>query len=398
MTNPAHVLDPEVVLDRVVALCEIPSVSGSESRISDRTAEILDHDGLEVVQQEVLPARRNVIAMFRAGRPGPRILLNGHLDTLPPPQGYSRDPYRVGVEDGRLYAAEVNNMKAAVGGMMAVMAQLPRMGEAICGEVVLSAVVGECDTLGIGTLTMLESGFAADFCINGEPTDLAVMTAHAGVTQMSLVVKGRSAHVSQRSQGVNAIDKLIQLLPRINERALSYSPHADFPSLPTVNVGVLRAGTLPSMLADHAEAGIDVRTVPGMTPESVLADLQRVIAEAQADDPDLNAELLLSSRPRFCQERPFHMDPEALVVRTVAAAHRGVTGTAARVGTLVPQVFFGTDASHILAAGIPTAIYGPGRVTDINTPDESIAVTDIVTAAQVYLASILALAVPPQFS
>jgi len=213
---------------------------------------------------------------------------------------------------------------------------------------------------------------------------------------MSLVVKGRSAHVSQRSQGVNAIDKLVQLLPRINERALSYSPHPDFPFLPTVNIGVVRAGTLPSMLADRAEAGIDVRTVPGMTPETVLADFRRVIGEVRADDPDLNAELLLSSRPRFCQERPFHMNPEAPVVRTVATAHQKVAGTAARVGTLVPQVFFGTDASHILAAGIRPAIYGPGQVTDINTPDESISFTDIITAANVYLSSILMLAASRQ--
>jgi acetylornithine deacetylase/succinyl-diaminopimelate desuccinylase-like protein len=57
------------------------------------------------------------------------------------------------------------------------------------------------------------------------------------------------------------------------------------------------------------------------------------------------------------------------------------------VGTLEPQVFFGTDASHLLAAGIPTAIYGPGRVADINAVEESIAVEDVLHAARVYTLS-----------
>jgi acetylornithine deacetylase len=83
------------------------------------------------------------------------------------------------------------------------------------------------------------------------------------------------------------------------------------------------------------------------------------------------------------------MDAKAPVVTAVARAHKATTGSKAKVGTLVPQVFFGTDASHILAAGIPTAIYGPGRVSDINSANESMAVEDMVTAAKVYLAAAL---------
>lgn len=377
------------VLRHVTALCEIPSVSCHEDRISRRAAELLREDGLAVEEQEVLPGRRNVIAWLRTGRPGPRLLFNGHLDTLKPPPGYTRDPYKVEAIDGRLYAAEVNNMKAAVGGMMAVMAELASHRDQLCGEVVLSAVIGECDALGLGTLHMLEQGFRANLCINGEPTDLAVMTSHSGVTQLKLAVIGRSAHVSQRTQGINAIDKLVRLLPRFTEQALTFVRHEAFPGLPTINVGLIKGGTLPSMLADAAEAGIDVRTVPGMSPESVLADLESVLEVARREDPELEASLVLSQRPGFCQERPFHMSADAPIVRTVADAHAKVVGHAAKVGTLVPQVFFGTDASHILAAGIPTAIYGPGKVTDISTPDESMAVSDMVTAARVYLQSAL---------
>jgi acetylornithine deacetylase len=217
------------------------------------------------------------------------------------------------------------------------------------------------------------------------------MTSHSGVTQLKLIIKGRAAHVSQRAQGIDAIAKLVALLPLINEKILTFDRHPAFPGLPTIHVGLIRGGILPSMLAERAEVGIDVRTVPGMTAETVLADIQRFILKTRAKDPQLDVEVTLSARPDFMQPRPFHMEKTAPIVEAVAAAHRLVTGKTAKVGTLIPQVFFGSDASHISAAGIPTAIYGPGKVTDISTPNESMAVDDMWTAANVYLASASAL-------
>ena len=382
----------EAVIARVTALCEIPSVSRQEGPIGARAAQILREDGLDVEEQEVEPQRRNVIARLKTSRAGRRLLFNGHLDTLPPPAtGWTREPYRPQVENGRLYAAEINNMKGAVGAMMAALASLAKRRDELCGEIILSAVIGECDSLGLGTVTALERGLTADFCINGEPTDLAVMTSHSGVSQLKLVVKGRPAHVSQRAQGIDAIAKLVAMLPQLTESALTFERHSDFPGLPTIHVGTIEGGILPSMLAARATAGIDVRTVPGMTAETVLADLRRLIAAAAIADPELDAANTLSSRPYFMQPPPFHVDRAAPIVAAVASAHRQVAGVAAAVGTLVPQVFFGSDASHLMAAGIPTAIYGPGKVTDISTPDESMAVDDMMIAANVYFQTALTL-------
>lgn len=379
----------DAVVGTVSALCAIPSVSGEEDAIGRWTAAALRRHGFDVVEQEVMPGRRNVIATFATGRPGPRLLFNGHLDTLPVPSGSARDPYAPAVVGGRLHGAEVNNMKAAVGGMIVAMAAARAIRDRLAGEVVLSAVIGECDALGLGTAFMLDQGLRADACINGEPTDRAVMTAHAGVSQLRITVEGRAVHVCQRERGVNAIDKLVALLPRITVDRLRHAPHPSFPGLPTLNVGQVSGGTLPSMLAGAAEAWIDVRTVPGMTPEGVRDDIAAVIAEAMVDDPDLRADVALTSRPRFVQQHPFHMPDDAPIVRAVAAAHAAQTGSAARIGTLFPQVYFGTDASHLLRAGIPTAIYGPGRVEDINTVDESMAVADMVGAARTYALAIL---------
>ncbi len=378
-------LDEERVLEEVERLVAIPSVSGDEDAISSHVARELVALGLEVTEQEVLPGRRNVLGALDTGHPGPTLLFNGHLDTLPIPGGWEGDPFRPRRHGGRLIGAEVNNMKGAVGAMIGCLAALREDADKLEGRVVLSAVIGECDTLGLGTTHMLAQGFSADCAINGEPTDLKVMTAHGGVCQLRLVVEGRSAHVSQRADGVNAIENMVGLLNAVDEAALEHQPHPDFPGLPTLNVGVMRGGQGPSMLAQRCEAEVDVRTVPGMTPEGVKRDLEAVIGRLKGADPDFSARVELFGPPRFVQEPPFHIAVDAPIVRTVAEAHRRVVGQAPEVGSFHPLVFYGTDSAHLMHAGIPTVIYGPGRVEDINVPKESIATRDLIQAARVYL-------------
>jgi len=377
-------IDDDYTVEVVSKLCSIPSVSGNEAEISKWVAGELRNLDLQVVEQQVLPDRSNVIATLSTQRPGPRLLFNGHLDTLPLQPGWSGDPYKPLRLNGRLRGAEITNMKAAVGGMISAVAALRRHSEDLHGEIVLSAVIGECDALGLGTTHMLTQGLKADAAINGEPTDLRVMTSHSGVNQLRLTVSGRGVHVCQHEIGINANEKLARIIVSLEKTILTFTSHPDFPGLPTINVGVIRGGQIPSMLADRAEALIDVRTVPGMTPESVRQDIETVLSRLRASDPGLHAEIHLIEPPAFIQEYPFFVSASEPVVKLVADAHEAVIGKPTEVGAFHPQVFFGTDASHLARAGIPTAIYGPGKVENINVPDESMEIRDFLIASRVY--------------
>lgn len=377
--------EAESVTGIVAELCRHRSVSGDEGGIAAWVADKLRALGLETMVQEVLPDRPNVIGTLDTGRPGPTLLFNGHLDTLPIPGGYTHDPFEPFVRDGRLYGAEINNMKGAVGGMIAAMAALSDARDLLCGRIVLSAVMGECDSLGHGTLFMLENGLQADMAINGEPTDLKVMTCHVGVSQLVMRARGVSVHVCRQSEGRNAFDELLPALAGLDRSRLTFTPHPDFAGLPTINIGKVGGGVMASMLADEAEAHIDVRTVPGMTPEGVLEDIRAAVAQTRTLKgavPDV--EITLVARPTFCQQHPYQADPELPVVQAVADSHAELFGDRPHIGPLYPQVFFGTDASHLAHAGIPTVIYGPGKVSEINVVDESAPIDDLLRAAKVY--------------
>ena len=114
-TARAAAIDEREVIGAVEALVSHPSVSGDEDAISRWAADALHGLGLDVVEQEVVAGRRNVIATLDSGRPGPTFLFNGHLDTLPVPDGWTADPYTPRRVGDRMFGAEINNMKAAVG-------------------------------------------------------------------------------------------------------------------------------------------------------------------------------------------------------------------------------------------------------------------------------------------
>jgi acetylornithine deacetylase len=373
------------VVDVAKSLCSYRSVSGEERAAADWVAGEMRRLGLQVHLQEVLPGRPNVIAVLDTGRAGPTLLYNGHLDTLPIPAGYTHDPFKSFVREGRCYGAEINNMKGAVAAMIGAMGALRTVADRLCGRIILSTVMGECDSLGLGTLAMIESGLTADFAINGEPTDLQVMTCHVGVTQLRIEASGISVHVCRRREGRSAVTDLLKAISTLDESCLSYTPHSDFPGLPTINIGKIMGGTMASMLAAEAEALVDVRSVPGMTPAGILADVKAAIERTQPRNgrqPDIEVSLL--DRPIFCQQHPYQIDGNHPVVRAVAWAHERRFGKAPHIGALYPQVFYGTDASHLNRAGISTTIYGPGKVEQISVADESMAIADMLSAADVY--------------
>jgi acetylornithine deacetylase len=372
-------VDEALLVELAVGLAAIPSVSGSEAAIASWLAERLEAAGADVALQEVEPGRPNVIATVELPEPGPVLLLNGHLDTLPVDPAHP-SPFDARVEDGWIYGAGINNMKAPVAALATAMLAV-RDGGARRGRIVLSAVIGECDALGLGTVYALEHGLIADACLNGEPTELRVLTEHNGVSQLEILVSGREVHMFELASGENAIAAAARIVTALEPSVLT-GAEGGLDHLPILNVGTISGGLLPSLTAAECRLGVDVRSTGQMTPESIRADVARA-AEAAAGE-GFAVEVVLRGRPAFVQQRPFRTDPSTPLLRAVTAALEAETGTAPEVGPHWPESFFGTDASHIAAAGIPTVICGPGSHSQISRPDERVALAEVVVAARVY--------------
>jgi acetylornithine deacetylase len=367
-----------------------PNPPGDERAVAALVVAKLNELG--VTRVETLGAseeRPNVLARVGGGS-GRTPILCGHLDTKPPGdlREWQRDPYGAAIEDGELHGVGSGDMKGAVAAMVFAAAALEAHGLAP-GSVTLVLTADEEAGSRFGAAWLATSGhLAGDAALLGEPCGIvreweAVDVVSRGAALFRVRVRGTQMHssISERLPSVNATVKMARLVDRMDRelRGRLRYPVRDVEGLaPTVNVGVMaKAGVFYGVYPGEAEFACDIRTVPGMTRETLVEDLESFLHDAAADDPELDAELDFE-----IWVPPTEIDPEHPLVSALRHASGVVLGDERPVG-----VFPGaTDAAHFqLTAGIPTIpAFGPGFLPRAHAPNESAPVAGIVQAAELY--------------
>ena len=378
---------------------QIKSYGGDERAIAEFHAQHMRDAGLDVTLQEVQPGRLNAIGVWRGRGKGRSLMLNGHMDTNRPGVGWTTNPLGGEIRGRFVYGIGVSNMKAANAAFLHAVTALKRTGFTPSGNVILAYVVGELQG-GVGTRHLLRSGLRANYFIVGEPTDLSVLTRHAGSFVFRIHTIGKTRHLSKRDEAVDAVEKMIRVLGRLRRLRFRGAKTAEDQTINRVNVGAVRAGLSreyhegwAAQVPDFCTIAASARIAPGQTIKGAVADLRMMLSDLRRSDPQFQAELELvpgehSSMP------PFGVDRGALPVRTIVAAHRAVLGRMPRVGAVTPFKFYNSDAAHLAAAGMRGVVYGPGG--KYNTmPDERVDIHDVVHAAQVYASTIASITGAP---
>jgi len=395
-------VDAEKVIGLSQQALRIKSLSGEEESVARFFVKEMHAAGLDAELQPV-PASANMGASFNAiGRlkgsgGGPSLMLNGHIDHNPVCDGWTKDPYGGLVENGVLYGFV--HMKAADAAYIAAADAVRRAGVALRGDVVIALVCGELRG-GAGTQHALKRGLKTDYFVLGEPTELDIALTHTASIVLRVHVLGRMKHFATVDapgyKGVNAVEKMAKVIAALGPSHthirsrdeggwLTYRPAAGFEGLPQLNVGPIRGGigathdeSRPALLPDRCTLVVDVRIVPGMSKDTIRADLDRLLQGLGAGDPDFRYTI------EFAQDTfplPFDAPRGSAIVESVIEAHRYVNGTEPKPATVLK--FAASDASWLSAAGIPGIIYGPtGRY--LSRPDERCETADLVRAAKAY--------------
>ncbi len=378
--------------DAVALTCElvrIPSVQGEEGEIARYLQGRMGRMGFDDVGlQDALPDRPNVVGVVDSGRPGPTLVLTGHIDTKPVCVGWSGDPYSGRLEAGKVHGHAVMDMKAGVATLTEAAAALARDRSLWCGKVVLAAVA---DHMGQqqGAIRFFEE-HSADYSILGELTDLEIYLGHRGRLYWDVTAIGRAAHTCHRHLAINAIAKMVPLIEEVE--ALRHVPDLPddvvelfgpelFTAVGRIYGGLPPGG--PSMIPDECVIRIDSRPQPGIEEGEVRALIEGAIERARARDPEARYELVLADR-----KSPHLIAREHPLTEALARSIRAVTGTEPVYGA-------GSWLADTASVGhlAPTVIYGPGR-EPVYMPDEWLDVADIHTAARVYAATAVQLLAP----
>lgn len=386
----------DFLVDFAQKLIRIPSFKTEETAVARFLASFFKRRGYEVEMQEVDPGRFQTIATLKGTGGGKRVMLNGHIDIDPLAMGWTRDPWNPVVEGDRVYGAGSYNMKGGIASMVAAAEALRKSKVELKGDLVVACVVGELQG-GIGTVRALERGPRPDMAIVPEPYGPdSILTVHAGWIQMAINVFGDSRHVSQKEEGIDAIQKMSKTVAAINGLKLTHPPFPDLPTLPRIMVGGIIGGlgrdhimNGTNFVSDVCTALVDARNVPGQTEEMVIADVRHTLDSIKADDPDFSYEIECPPPAKYGVARvsmePMNMPTDEFIAQLVARKVEAVTGSPPSfLGIKIPDSYAGNDTAHLWKAGIPCVLYGPAGGWDGgDEPDNYVSISQMDTCAKV---------------
>jgi acetylornithine deacetylase len=336
-------------------IVEIPSVSGSEGDLAD----FLER---KLRRYKARPERVGNSLLALVGE-GPVLLLDTHLDTVPPAPGWTRDPWKVeppSPETGRIHGLGSNDAKAAVAGMIA--AFLAFQNVPLPFTLALALVEGE-ETKGTGTQAVLEElsrrGLSVEGAVIGEPTGLDLAVAQKGLMVLELMARGTACHAAHAAAlgAVNAARRLARDLVALE--GIDFGPpHAHLGPI-TLEPTQVKAGTARNVVPGEATAILDVRTTPALPREEIVRRIRQAV----------EGEVRVLSDRLLPKETP-------LEIPLIEAARRArpdarVYGSA-------------TLSDMALLNGPPAVKCGPGRSERSHTPDEFVLEGEVLDGAQFY--------------
>jgi len=398
----AEFINVEQVVQDLQALVAIRSLTGSEEDAQHEMAALMKRAGLNVVWSttdlgwamgmpdfpgvEVERSSLPIVAGHLGGQlEGPRVLLVAHIDVVPPGDcsQWSTEPFDPVVKDERLYGRGACDMKGGAIAALAAMRALNALGQPVRGEAILLSVPSEEDG-GAGMFAAIQKGYIGDAAIIPEPTSLDIVTVQSGAISFALQVPGRAAHAAMRREGVSAIDKfnvLLEALKRneVERNRAELRPELEALDLPyPTSIGKIRGGEWSSTVADQivAEGRYGVRV--GQTTEEAAEELRSVISNACKGDSWLrhNPATVTIHGGRFGAAEIRSDEP---LPASLAKAVELVTGKEARF----TGVSYGSDMRLLINQGkTPTVLFGPGDVRVAHSPNEYVAIDEVVTCAR----------------
>jgi acetylornithine deacetylase len=394
-------LDVDVLVDTLARLVRVPSVAGSdaESDVQDLCAELLRTEDFEVDRWEIdldelaedpwfpgSEAERSrglgVVGTTVTGEGDPALILQGHLDVVPPGDPATwlgADPFSAEIRGGSMYGRGACDMKAGVAANLAVARTLRAAGVRLEQPLAVHCVIGEEDG-GLGAFATLRRGHRGDAAVITEPTSGRIVTATAGALTFRIEVSGRSAHGSMRSEGISAFDAFLPIHQALRdlEAERNRDPDelfagADLPY--ALSVGLISAGEWASNVPDKltAEGRLGVRL--DEDPRQARLALEDAVAEVSTKDPWLRENRPIVTWPggQFASGR---IDPDHPLIEEVRTAVVDTTGQS--VPPLGAEVYGSDLRLYAGIGGIPTLHYGPGDIRVAHGPHEHVDLDEVV--------------------
>lgn len=364
----------------VTKLCQdllrSPSVSGEEKGVVDLLKKYMEEKGFDSVETD---RYGNIIGMIKGKKDGPKILFDGHIDTVPVPDPnvWTKDPFGGKIVDGKIYGRGATDMKGAVAAMTVAAASFAKKTQKdFAGTIYVAGVVHEECFEGVAARE-ISKNIKPDIVIIGEASDLNLKIAQRGRAEILVETFGKPAHSANPEKGINAVHLMVELLEEIEK----IKPEEQ----PVLGKGVSALTDIistpypgASVVPSECRATYDRRLLVGETTASVLAPYLEALKKAQEKNKGLKGKVSFAKGEEKCWtgelikgERFF---PGWLFEEKddfIQAAYKGLVDIGQKPE--ITHYSFCTNGSHYAGeAGIKTFGYGPSNESLAHTIDEYI--------------------------
>lgn len=376
-------ISKEEVIELLRELVRTPSVNppGEEKEISELVFHKLGSIGMEVQTISAEPDRPNVIATLRGSGGGPVLILNTHMDTVPPgaAEDWTFDPFSAELRDGKIYGRGACDNKGSLAAMIAAAEALKKADLTLFGDLVLTAVVDEEMGGEKGTKYLVDEGLVkGDMAVACGVSNLdTIYVASRGGIQLEIVTRGKTSHAAMPHLGINAVEKMAKVILAIKKLRLKHKPHRLLGS-PTIAPGtIIEGGIKVNVIPDKCKSLSDIRTVPGQSFEHVLDQINECLNSLRQSDEELQYELRV-----LHTTEPAEISENEQIVQVVKDVTKYVTKKEPKIAG-IPGA---TDARFLInQAGIPTVVnFGPGTLDQCHVANEHIEVDQVLAAARIY--------------
>jgi [amino group carrier protein]-lysine/ornithine hydrolase len=305
----------------------------------------------------------NVIATKGHGEP--RILLCGHMDTVP-----GQIPVRI--ENGFIYGRGASDAKGPLVAMLLAASEFPKQR----GTIIFAGVVDE-EGNATGIKQLVKSKLSADYAIFGEPSGIDNITiAYKGRLAIRLACDvGDSAHASAPWLAKNSIEEMYDFWNTIKSEINRIGTRDNKANSITCSLTEIIGGSSHNVTPQKCKITMDIRIPTLTTCEEVLDLLDGAIYEV-ASRKRVKATYRIEDRTE-----PFEANHSSPLVRALSLS---ILDVRKKHPTLLRKT--GTGDMNILgnALKIPVITFGPGNPHASHSVDERVKIEEFVSSIEVF--------------
>lgn len=387
--------EKQEVIDLCQSLIKSQSYSGNEEGVVNLLKSYFESNGFDKVHVDDYG---NIIGTIIGKFKGPKILFDGHMDTVPVvnAEKWTHDPFGAEIDHDRIYGRGASDMKGALAAMVVAAGNFAKAcDKEFAGEIHVAGVVHEECFEGVAARAISDY-IKPDYVIIGEASNLNLKIGQRGRAEIVVETFGIPAHSASPEKGLNAVYAMAKVIEAI--RGIQPTEHA------VLGKGILELTDIKSMpypgasvVPEYCRVTYDRRLLVGETKESVLEPIEACLEALMAQDETIQAKVSYAKGKERCFTGNDIEGERFFPGWLFEEGEAWVNDIQSSLETLgfapsITQYNFCTNGSHYAGeAGIKTLGLGPSDERLAHTIDEYIEIDQLTKVTECYKGVIKAL-------